>query len=58
LIQLNIVLKDVFSKIGLRSINLSALVNHQKQEIPFYFQKFKGLKLLLLLSKMPMMRLC
>jgi hypothetical protein len=44
LIQLNIVLKDVFSRIGLNNINSNVLDKLLELEIQFYFLKFKELK--------------
>ena len=41
---LNTVARDVFNRIGSKSINSNVLDSYRKQEIQFYLQMFKGLK--------------
>jgi predicted ATP-dependent serine protease len=54
---LNIVHRDVVSKIGLKNINLNAVDNHLLHEIQSYFLKFKELNRVLLLLKKEMKNL-
>jgi hypothetical protein len=55
-IQLNIVRKDVFSRIGLNNISLNVLDKLQGLVILFYYLKFKELKQVLHLLRKAMMK--
>ena len=57
-ILLNIATSDAFNKIGLNNISSSAQVKIQPQEILFYFQMFRELRLQLHLSKSQTMKAC